>query len=150
MHLITALSLWSGHILRNMEEFYNSQTSPSEGPGSTSTNRLSRMLPMPHFELLGKRRTLVTLYQEVQTSRSTPEPNDAPEEWTRWEVLFRRLKTLNPRRKVWGYKPLYPYGQTWARRLDPLRDKLKVWSDSSEFRARKQDVEIKQDSSRLE
>jgi len=55
-----------------MEEFYNSQTLPSEGPGSTSTNTLSRILLVPHFELLGKRRTWVTPYQEVQTSRSTP------------------------------------------------------------------------------
>jgi len=54
-----------------MEKFYNSQTPPSEGPGSTSTNTLSRMLPMPHLELLGKRRTWVTPYQEVQMSRST-------------------------------------------------------------------------------
>jgi len=100
MHLISTLSLWAGHILRNMEEFYNSQTLPSEGPGSTSTNTLSRMLPTPHFELLGKRRTWVTPYQEVQTSRSAPESNDAPKEWTRWEDLFRRLKTLNPHRKV--------------------------------------------------
>ena len=53
-----------------MEEFYNSQTPPSEGPGSTTTNTLSRILT-PHFELLGKRRTWVTPYQEVQTSRST-------------------------------------------------------------------------------
>ena len=37
-----------------------------------STNTLSRILPTPHFELLGNRRTWVTLYQEVQTSRSTP------------------------------------------------------------------------------
>ena len=88
------------HLEQNMVEFYNSQIPPSEGPGSTSTNTLSRLLPTPHFELLGKRRTWVTLYQEVQTSRSTPESNDAPKEWTRWEVLFRRLKTLNPRRKV--------------------------------------------------
>ena len=88
------------HFEQNTEEFYNSQTLPSEGPGSTSTNTLSRLLPMPHFELLGKRRTWVTPYQEVQTSRSAPESNDAPEEWTRWEVLLRRLKTLNPRRKV--------------------------------------------------
>ena len=80
--------------------FFHSQSLPSEGPGSTSTNTLSRMLLMPHFELLGKRRTWVTPYQEVQTSRSAPESNDAPKEWTRWEVLFRRLKTLNPHRKV--------------------------------------------------
>jgi hypothetical protein len=37
-----------------MEEFYNSQTPPSEGPGSMSTNTLSRILPTPYFELLGK------------------------------------------------------------------------------------------------
>ena len=37
-----------------------------------STNTLSRLLPTPHFELLGKQRTWVTPYQEVQTSRSTP------------------------------------------------------------------------------
>jgi len=80
--------------------FFNSQTLQSEGPGSTSTNTLSKILPTPHFELLGKRRTWVTPYQEVQTLRSTPESNDAPKEWTQWEVLFRRLKTLNPRRKV--------------------------------------------------
>jgi len=55
-----------------MEEFYNSQTPPGEGPGSTSTNTLSRILPTPYFELLGKRRTWVTPYQGVQTSRSTP------------------------------------------------------------------------------
>jgi len=30
------------------------------------------MLPMPHLELLDKRRTWVTLYQEVQMSRPTP------------------------------------------------------------------------------
>jgi len=88
------------HFEQNMVEFYNSQTPPSEEPGSTSTNTLSRILPTPHFELLGKRRTWETPYQEVQTSRSTPESNDAPKEWTRWEVLFRRLKTLNPSRKV--------------------------------------------------
>jgi hypothetical protein len=88
------------HFKQNMEEFYNSQTPPSEGPGSTSTNTLSRLLPTPHFDLLGKRRTWVTPYQEVQTSRSAPESNDVPKEWTRWEVLLRRLKTWNPRRKV--------------------------------------------------
>ena len=33
--------------------FFNSQTLPSEGRGSTSTNTLSRMLPTPHFKLLG-------------------------------------------------------------------------------------------------
>jgi len=27
---------------------------------------------------------------------------------------------------VWGYKPLYPYGWTWARRLGPLRDESKA------------------------
>ena len=100
MHLISALSLKQVHFEQNTEEFYNSQTLPSQGPRSTSTNTLSRILPTPHFELLGKRRTWVILYQAVQTSRSTPESNDAPEEWTRWEVMFRRLKTLNPRRKV--------------------------------------------------
>ena len=100
MHLISALSLWAVHLEQNMVEFYNSQIPPSEGPRSTSTNTLSRMLPTPHFELLGKRRTWVTPYQEVQTSRYTPESNDATKEWTRWEVLFRRLKTLNPHRKV--------------------------------------------------
>ena len=88
------------HFEQNMEEFYNSQTLPSEGPGSTSTNTLSRLQPTPHIQLLGKRRTWVTPYQEVQTSRSAPESNDAPEEWTRWEVSLRRLKTLNPRPKV--------------------------------------------------
>ena len=88
------------HFEQSMEEFYNSQTPPSERPGSTSTNTLSRMLPTPHFELLGKRRTWVIPYQDVQTSRSAPESNDAPKEWTRWEVLFRRLKTLNHRREV--------------------------------------------------
>ena len=88
------------HFEQDMKEFYNSETSPSEGPGSTSINTLSKILPTPHFELLGKRRTWVTPYQEVQTSRSTPESNDAPKEWTRWEVLSRRLKTLDPCRKV--------------------------------------------------
>jgi len=88
------------HFEQSMVEFFNSQTLPSEGLGSTSTNTLSKILPTPHFELLGKRRTWVTPYQEMQTSRSTPESNDTPKEWTRWEVLFRRLKTLNPRRKV--------------------------------------------------
>ena len=42
------------HFKQNMEEFYNSQTPPSEGPGSISTNTLSRILPTPYFELLGK------------------------------------------------------------------------------------------------
>ena len=60
------------HFEQNLKEFYNSQIPPSEGLGSTSTNTLSRILPTPHFELLGKRRTWVTPYQEVQTSRSTP------------------------------------------------------------------------------
>ena len=100
MHLISALSLWAGTLRAKHGGVYNSQTPPSEGPGSTSTNTLSRMLPTPYFELLGKRRTWVTPYQEVQTSRSTPESNDAPKKWTRWKVLFRRLKTLNPRQKV--------------------------------------------------
>jgi len=88
------------HFEQNMEEFYNSQTPPSVGPRSTSTNTLSSMLPMLHLEQLDKRRTWVTPYQEVQMSRSTPESNDAPKEWTWWEVLFRRLKTLNPRWKL--------------------------------------------------
>jgi len=88
------------HLEQNMVEFYNSQIPPSERPGSTSTNTLSKILPTPHFELLGKRRTWVTLYQEEKTSRSAPESNNAPEEWTRWEVLFTRLTTLNPHRKV--------------------------------------------------
>jgi len=98
------------HLEQNMGEFYNFQTLPSEGPGSTSTNTLSKILPMPHFELLGKWRTWVTPYQKVQTSRSTPESNDAPKEWTRWEVLFRRLNKLNPRRKVKSVvKHIYPF-----------------------------------------
>ena len=88
------------HLEQHKVEFYNSQIPPSKGPGSTSTNTLSRMLPMSHFELLGKRRTWVTPYQEVQTSRSTHKSNDAPKEWIRWEVLSRRLKTLDPYRKV--------------------------------------------------
>ena len=88
------------HLEQNMVEFYNSWIPPSERPGSTSTNTLSMMPPTPHFELLGKRRTWVTPYQEVQTSRSTPESNDVPKEWTQWEILFRRLKILNPCRKV--------------------------------------------------
>ena len=57
------------HFEQNRKEFYNSQIPPSEGLGSTSTNTLSRMLPMPHLELLDKRRTWVTPYQEVQLSR---------------------------------------------------------------------------------
>ena len=68
------------HFEQNMVEFFNTQALPSEGPGSTSTNTLSRMLPTPYFELLDKRRTWVTPYQEVQTSRSAPESNDAPKE----------------------------------------------------------------------
>jgi len=100
MHLISALSLWVGTLRAKPEEFYNFQIPPSEGLGSTSTNTLSRMLLTPHLELLDKRRTWVTPYQEVQTSWSTPESNDTPKEWTRWEVLFRRLKTLDPWRKV--------------------------------------------------
>jgi len=55
-----------------MEQFYNSQTPRSEGLGSMSTNTLSRILPTSHFEVLGKQRTWVTPYQEVQTSRFTP------------------------------------------------------------------------------
>jgi len=55
-----------------MKEFYNSQIPPRERPGSTSTNTLSKMLLTPHFKLLGKQRTWGTPYQEVQTSRSTP------------------------------------------------------------------------------
>ena len=42
------------HFKQNMEEFYNSQTPPSEGPESMSTNTLSNILPTPYFELLGK------------------------------------------------------------------------------------------------
>jgi len=57
---------------KNLKEFYNSQIPPSEGLGSTSTNTLSRMLPIPHLELLDKRRTWVTPYQEVQMLRPTP------------------------------------------------------------------------------
>jgi len=79
---------------------FNSKTLPSEGCGSTSTNTLSKIRSTPHFELLGKRKTWVTPYQEVQTSRSTRESNDAPKDWTQWEVLIRILKTLNPCRKV--------------------------------------------------
>ena len=52
--------------------FFNSQIPPSEGLGSTSTNTLSKILPMPHLELLDKRRSWVTPYQEVQMSRPTP------------------------------------------------------------------------------
>jgi len=80
------------HLEQNMVEFYNSQIPPSKGSGSTSTNTLSKILPTQQFELLGKRRTWVTPYQEVQMSRSTHELNGTPKEWKRWEVLFRRLK----------------------------------------------------------
>ena len=59
------------HFERNLKEFYNSEIPPSEELESTSTNTLSRMLPMPHLELLDKRRTWVTPYQEVQMSRPT-------------------------------------------------------------------------------
>jgi len=90
-----------------MEEFYNSQTPPSEGPGSTSTNTLSMILPTPHFELLGKRRMWVTLYQEVQMSRPTPNQmmhlkdehaeKSCPEDLKHWilvgESQDRRLKS---------------------------------------------------------
>ena len=90
-----------------MEEFYNSQTPPSEGRGSTSTNTLSRILQTPHFELLGKQRTWVTLYQEVQTSRSTPNQmmhlkdedgeKPCPEDLKHWILVrgsqHRRLKS---------------------------------------------------------
>ena len=62
--------------------------------------------------------------------------------YTKWSSILRGI--------LWGYKTLYPYRKTWARRLGQLRDKFEAWSDCSEFRARKQDVEIKQDSSRLE
>jgi len=68
------------HFGQNMVEFSNSQTLPGEGPGSMSTNTVRRMLPTPHFELLGKRKTWVTPYQEVQMSRSTPNSNDVPKE----------------------------------------------------------------------
>ena len=63
--------LWCSDFKQNIEEFYNSQTPPSEGPGSMSTNTLSRILPTPHFKLLSKQRIWVTPYQEVQTSSST-------------------------------------------------------------------------------
>jgi len=91
-----------------MEEFYNSQTPPSEGPGSTSTNTLSRILPTPHFELVDKRRTWVTLYQVVQMSRPTPNQmmhlkdedgeKSCPEDLKHWILVGggqdRRLKSL--------------------------------------------------------
>ena len=59
-----------------------------------------------NFKLLDKQRTWVTLSsespsQEAQLSRSPPlGSDDAPKEWTWQEVLFRGLKTLNPRREV--------------------------------------------------
>jgi len=72
MHLICLVSISRYTSSKNLKEFYNSQTPPSEGLRSTSTNTLSRMLPMPHLKLLYKRRTWVTPYQEVQMSRPTP------------------------------------------------------------------------------
>ena len=48
---------------------------------------------MPHFELLGKRRTWVTPYQEVQTSRSKPESIDAPNT-TNFYVFHNAAKAL--------------------------------------------------------
>jgi len=79
--------------------FFNSQTLPSEGLGSTSTNTLSKMLPMPHPELQDKRRIWVTPYQEVQMSRPTPNQmmhlkdvhgeKSCPEELKHW-ILARR------------------------------------------------------------
>jgi len=60
------------HFEQNLKEFYNSQIPPSEGRGSTSTNTLSKILPILHLELLDKRRTWVTLYREVQMSRPAP------------------------------------------------------------------------------
>ena len=107
--------------------FFTSQILPSEGPGSTSTNTLSKILPTPHFELLGKRRIWVTPYQEVQTSWSTPESNDAPKEWTRWEVLFRRLKTLNPYRKVKSVViHIYPFCIPFSLKLLTFLNSLSV------------------------
>jgi len=62
--------------------------------------KVSFMGPPNKLRPKGKWRIWVTPYQEVQTSRSAPESNDAPKEWTWWEVLSRRLKTLDPCRKV--------------------------------------------------
>jgi len=59
-----------GAQLLRKESFH--KIPPSEGLGSTSTNTLSRIVPMPHLELLDKQRTWVTRYQEVQMSRPTP------------------------------------------------------------------------------
>ena len=101
MHLISALSLWAGTL---GAKYGGVLQLPDSTKWRTwiyeQKNTLSKILPTPHFELLSKRRTWVTSYKEEQTSTSTPESNDAPKEWTRWEVLFRRLKTLNPRQKV--------------------------------------------------
>jgi len=68
-----------------------------------STNTLSRMLLTPHFELLGRRRTWVTPYQEVQTSRSTPNQmmhlkdedgeKSCPEDLKRLDPCRRRSKS---------------------------------------------------------
>jgi len=96
------------HFEQNLKEFYNSQIPPSEGLGSTSTNTLSRMLTMSHLELLDKRRTWVTPYQEVQMSRSTPNQmmhlkdehgeKSCPEDLKYWIFVGggqdRRLKSL--------------------------------------------------------
>ena len=88
------------HLEQNMVEFYNSQIPPSEGPGSTSTNTLSKILPTPHFELLdneehGWHRIKRCRRQGPHKNQMTHLKNEHGE-----KSCSEGLKTLNPRRKV--------------------------------------------------
>ena len=100
MHLISALSLWAGTLRARPEGVLQLPDSTKWRTWIYEHKHTEQDIANTILRTAGQRRTWVTPYQEVQTSRSAPESNDAPKEWTRWEVLFRRLKTLNPRRKV--------------------------------------------------
>ena len=100
MHLISALSLWAGYT-------------SSKTWRSFSTPRLYQVkdqdLPAQTHWGCCQRRTLNCWANEkhgwyrIKRCRCQgPHLTQMThlKKWTRWEVLFRRLKTLNPRRKV--------------------------------------------------
>jgi len=105
MHLISALSLWAGHTLSKIWRRLSIPQILQVKVLDLQTCTLSKILPAPttSASLQTARRTKNrgdVISEGAVIKASTFGSDDAPKEWTWQEVLFRGLKTLNPRREV--------------------------------------------------
>jgi len=100
MHLISALSLWAGTLRAKSEGVLQL---------SDSTKWRTRIYEHKHTEqdtanaapwTAGQTKNMGDTISRGADVKAHTQSNNAPKGWTRWEVLSRRLKTLDPCRKV--------------------------------------------------